>query len=165
MITKTKKKVVKKKATKKRVRKKRDGRLKEARGRKPIKLDAKQLKLLSNAAGSGCTYIEMAVHVGIGKDTLRELRDDAKTGVQKTIDRGKALGVIKAKHKLFKVATTMKAKDFKQVHLNALEYYLNNNSEYTTQLDVGDSQVIPASIDISDDDAVKAYMDTIKKPV
>ncbi len=119
---------------------------------------------LESAAAIGCTYIEMARAIGINRDTLQRCREE-QSGVQDLIDAAKARGCIKAKNKLYDVAVNIPTQDFKPVNMDALKYYLNNNSEFATQLEVVDGKKLPDSIDETDEEAVKSYMDMIRKPV
>lgn len=132
-------------------------------GKKKHVLKDEQIKQLRAAAAAGCTYVEMAAHIGVSRETLHKRRED-QSGVQSAIDIGKAQGCIKAKNKLFKAWDDVSISNFKQVHLNALLYWLNNNTEFKTQLEVLDGQNVPKDIDINDDDAVAKYLESIKKP-
>lgn len=132
------------------------------KGNKVIVLTESQIGELTKTAAVGCTYQEMANHIGIDRDTLRARRED-QSGVQEAINKGKALGTAKAKNTLYSVAMASPSK-FKQVNLNALIYFLNNNSEFSSQLEVSEGTAIPKDVDIDDDEAVKSYLEMIKKP-
>ncbi len=133
------------------------------RGCHKVIISKVMMKELESAAAIGCTYIEMARTIGIDRDTLQRCREE-QSGVQELIDAAKSRGNVKAKNRLYQVAT-MPANDFKPVNMDALKYYLNNNTEFATQLEVVDGKKLPDSIDETDEEAVKSYMDMIKKPV
>jgi len=135
----------------------------DGRGNNKLVVSEDQLNQLEAAAAAGCTYHEMAAHIGVNQDTLRRMREE-QSGVQECIDKGKAKGAVKAKNRLFEVATISLSK-FKQVNLNALTYYLNNNTEFTTQLELNEGTAIPKDVDVNDDEAVATYLKMIKKPV
>ena len=132
------------------------------RGNAKLVLSDEQIEVLGKAAGIGCNYHEMAQSVGINQDTLRRCREE-QSGVQEAITLGKAKGCIKAKNNLFSIATVAPSKA-KQVNLNALVYFMNNNTEFSTQLEVNEGTNIPKDVDVTDDEAVKTYLEMIKKP-
>ena len=132
------------------------------KGNKVIVLTKAQIEELTKVAAIGCTYQEMANHIGIDRDTLRARRED-QSGVQEAINKGKSLGTTKGKNTLYTVATQSPSK-FKQVNLNALIYFLNNCSEFSTQLEVNEGLAIPKDVDVDDDEAVANYLAMIKKP-
>jgi len=134
------------------------------RGNKKQIISRVMMTELETAAAIGCTYHEMAMSIGISRDTLRRCREE-QSGIQELIDAAKARGCVKAKNKLYDVAVNIPTSDFKPVNMDALKYYLNNNSEFVTQLEVVDGKKLPDSIDETDEEAVKSYMDMIKKPV
>ncbi len=150
--------VNKKAAPKKKATKKNDG-----RGNKKTVITDDQKKQLMIAAASGCTYNEMALWIGISQDTLRRAREE-QSGVQNVIDGGKAKGAVKAKNRLFDIGVNTPPSKFKQVHLNALTYFLNNNTEFSTQLELNEGTAIPKDVDINDEEAVSTYLAMIKKP-
>ena len=157
-----KKAVVRTRVNKKKAPKKRKAKDGTDRGRVKQVLSKKQLEELESAAAIGCTYHEMAQHIGIDRDTLRRIRDE-QSGVQELIDAAKARGCVKAKNRLFQVAT-VPTSQFKPVNMTALTYYLNNNTEFSTQLDIGDGTQLPKDVDVTDDEAVATYLEMIKKP-
>ena len=132
------------------------------RGNKKTVISRAMMKELESAAAIGCTYKEMAHAIGIGSDTLRRAREE-QSGVQELIDAAKARGCVKAKNRLYQVAT-VPVGQFKPVNMTALTYYLNNNTEFSTQLELNDGTQLPKDVDVSDDEAVAAYLDMIKKP-
>jgi len=133
------------------------------RGNNKLVLSGDQIKQLEAAAAAGCTYNEMAAHISVTQDTLRRIREE-QSGVQEAINTGKAKGAVKAKNRLFEVGVNTAPSKFKQVHLNALMYYLNNNTEFSTQLELNEGTAIPKDVDVNDDEAVATYLKMIKKP-
>ena len=101
------------------------------RGRAKQVLSRMQMVELEDAASIGCTYHEMAQHIGIHRDTLRRAREE-QSGVQELIDAAKARGCVKAKNRLYEVATVPVGL-FKPVNMDALKYYLNNNNLFHKQ--------------------------------
>lgn len=132
------------------------------RGRTKQVISIAMMKELESAAAIGCTYHEMAMSIGISRDVLRRCREE-QSGIQDLIDSAKARGCVKAKNRLYQVAT-VSASQFKPVNMTALTYYLNNNTEFSTQLELGDGTQLPKDVDVTDDEAVASYLDMIKKP-
>lgn len=158
------KKAIKKKAVKKQVvpkrKKAKDG---TDRGNNKAVLNKKMLGIIADAATIGCTYKEMALAVGLDADTLRRIRKEQK-GVQEMIDTAKSLGCRKAKNKVYQLGVNTPLARYKEVHFKALQYFLNNNTEYSSQLEVHEGTAIPKDVDVSDEEAVTTYLEMIKKP-
>jgi len=164
----TKKKTAKKKAVvrtrvnKKKLPLKKKDKNGSDRGAKKKILSKPMLKQLEATAAFGGTYHEMAMSIGVCRDTLTRCRAE-QSGVQELIDSAKARGCVVLKNRAYQVATVPVGK-FKAVNWSALQYMLNNNTEFSTQLELSEGQGIPNDVDINDEEAVATYLNMIKKP-